>query len=76
MLGPRTNEIPREPGSRLREWRRHRLIHAGVPTELAEAVARDHRFDVHALLELLDRGCDPRLAIRIVAPLEGESQWS
>jgi hypothetical protein len=50
-------------------------VRAGVPAELAEAVAHDHRFDVHALLELLDRGCDPLLAIRIVAPLE-ESEWS
>jgi hypothetical protein len=50
-------------------------VRAGVPAELAEAVAQDHRFDVHALLELIDHGCEPRLAIRIVAPLE-ESEWS
>jgi hypothetical protein len=64
-----------EPGSRSKEWRRHRLVRAGVPSELAEALALDHRFDLHALLELLDRGCDPRLAIRIVAPLEGDPEW-
>jgi hypothetical protein len=75
VLRRRTNEIPSEPGSLSSEWRRHRLVRAGVPAELAEAVAHDHRFDVHALLELLDRGCDPGLAIRILAPLE-ESEWS
>jgi hypothetical protein len=51
-------------------------VRAGIPSELAEAVAIDHRFDLHAVLELLDRGCDPRLAIRIVAPLEADSEWS
>jgi hypothetical protein len=75
VLRPRTNEIRSEPGSRSSEWRLHRLVRAGVPAELADAVAHDHRFDVHALLELLDHGCEPRLAIRIVAPLE-ESEWS
>jgi hypothetical protein len=29
--------------------------------------------DVHALLELVDRGCPPVLAARIMAPLDWES---
>jgi hypothetical protein len=28
--------------------------------------------DLHALLELTDRGCRPDLAARIVAPLDGD----
>lgn len=52
------------------EWRRHRLLRAGVPSDLAETVALDRRFDLHAMLELLDRGCGPALAVRILAPLD------
>jgi hypothetical protein len=51
-------------------WRRRRLERAGFDPELAEALAKDRRIDLHALLELMDRGCPPPLAARIVAPLE------
>jgi hypothetical protein len=32
----------------------------------------DGGYDVHAFVELLERGCPPELAIRILAPLENE----
>ena len=54
----------------LREWRRARLIQAGVAPELATRLGFDERIDVHDILELIDRGCPPELAARIVAPLE------
>lgn len=50
-------------------WRRCRLLEAGLPVPVAEAVAADPGFDLHALLELVDRGCPPLLAVRIVSPL-------
>jgi len=50
-------------------WRRCRLLEAGFPAALADAVAMDTRFDLHALLQLVDRGCPPELAVRILAPL-------
>jgi len=50
-------------------WRRCRLLKAGFPLALAEAVAADREFDLHALLDLVDRGCPPALAVRIMAPL-------
>jgi hypothetical protein len=50
-------------------WRRCRLLEAGFPTCVADSVSSDPRFDLHALLELVDRGCPPALAVRIVAPL-------
>jgi hypothetical protein len=53
-------------------WRRCRLLDAGFPEPVAEAVAADRRFDLHALLELVDRGCPPLLAARILAPLPHE----
>ncbi len=33
-------------------------------------LARDSRYDLHALTELTGTGCPPELAVRIVAPLE------
>jgi hypothetical protein len=60
------------PPTDARTWRRCRLIEAGLPAALADAVAADPRHDLHALLQLLDRGCPADLAIRITAPLPDE----
>jgi hypothetical protein len=63
-----------QPGERstvgLAQWRRRRLERAGFDAALAEKLAGDRRFDLHAVLELVDRGCPPELAARILAPLE------
>jgi hypothetical protein len=32
-------------------------------------VAANPAYDLHRLLSLVDRGCPPRLAVRILAPL-------
>jgi len=56
----------------VRTWRRCRLLEAGFRAAVAEAVAADPGFDLHALLQLVDRGCPPELAVRIVAPLPRE----
>jgi hypothetical protein len=53
-------------------WRRARLCKAGFDTELAEQLLRECAVDLHALIELVDRGCPPPLAARILAPLEHE----
>jgi hypothetical protein len=53
-------------------WRRRRLKRAGFEPGRADALAADRRTDVHALLELVDRGCPPELAARILAPLDDE----
>lgn len=50
-------------------WRRCQLREAGFPLDVADLVAADPRFDLHALLQLVDRGCPPDLAVRIMAPL-------
>jgi hypothetical protein len=54
-------------------WRRDRLIEAGFPLPLASRLARDSRYDLHAVIELVERGCPPELALRILAPLEQET---
>ena len=50
-------------------WRREQLAEAGFSLPLAARVATDPRYDLHALIELVERGCDPELAVRILAPL-------
>jgi hypothetical protein len=52
------------------EWRDRRLRAAGFPRELAHQLACERRIDMHEVLELVDRGCPPHLAARIVAPLD------
>jgi hypothetical protein len=56
-------------------WRRARLEQAGFESSMAAAIARDWRSDLHRLLELVDRGCPPQLAARILAPLEEPGNW-
>ena len=51
-------------------WRRRRLLDAGFPWALATVLAADVRADLHALLELVERGCPPALAAQILAPVE------
>jgi hypothetical protein len=69
----RTIEI-RDPD--LVAWRRGRLCSAGFAHDLADAIARNSAMDLHALLGLVDRGCPPLLAARILAPLDDkEPPW-
>jgi hypothetical protein len=71
----RTNHPLRSPVCRLDgppadvvAWRRCRLLEAGFPEALAVRLA-NAAVDVHALLQLVDRGCPPELAARILAPV-------
>jgi hypothetical protein len=59
-------------GAKILAWRRARLVDAGFPLPLAARLAGDPRYDLHALIELTERGCAPELAVRILAPLEAE----
>jgi hypothetical protein len=59
--------------ARLGEWRRRRLSAAGFQPSLAAELASEPAVDLHELLVLLDRGCPPALAARILAPLETRS---
>jgi hypothetical protein len=53
-------------------WRRARLRHAGFDSALSDALSREHGVDLHALTGLVERGCPPPLAARILAPLDHE----
>jgi hypothetical protein len=56
-------------------WRRRQLLSSGFPEALADRIAEHSRFDLHALIELVERGCPPHLAVRILAPLDEEGEW-
>jgi hypothetical protein len=53
----------------VRDWRRHVLEQAGFQQALARELAAAADVDLHNLLNLVDRGCPPELAARILAPL-------
>jgi hypothetical protein len=54
------------------QWRREQLRAAGFPLPLAARLAVDPGYDLHALIELTERGCGAELAARILAPLDAE----
>ena len=53
-------------------WRREQLVDSGFPFAVAARLAKDSRYDLHALIELVERGCPPDLSVRILAPLDDE----
>jgi hypothetical protein len=60
-----TGREPREIVS----WRVRRLVAAGFTRPEAVTLAHNPEVDLHAILDLIARGCPPELAARIVAPL-------
>ncbi len=68
--GPHT----RTPDDAIVNWRRRLLCRAGFPPHLARVLAGDAGYDLHALIELTERGCPPPLAGRILAPLRPRSE--
>ena len=67
----RTTSGQRAASSPVAEWRHDRLLDAGFATEVAARLAQNRAIDLHAVLELVDRGCPAELAARILAPLDG-----
>ncbi len=45
-------------------------MYAGFEESIASSLAADQSTDLHALIDLVERGCPPELALRILAPLE------
>lgn len=71
-VGPRTR--PSRPGAeRYVDWRSRCLLEAGFDRSAADRIATDSAWDLHALLQLVDRGCPPALAERILAPQDWEA---
>ena len=74
MTVQRHLNIRREVSDDVADWRRDVLLRAGFGAALAAELARDGLVDLHDLLGLVDRGCPPLLAARILAPLTDRSR--
>ena len=72
-IGGKPSHNPAAGHARWAGWRAQRLRSAGFSAEVANRLAGDDELDLHELLELVDRGCPPHLATRILAPLEQHS---
>jgi hypothetical protein len=66
----RTQVQPGQSAQEVISWRRGQLVHTGFAIRLATRLARDLRYDLHELIGLVERGCPPELAVRILAPLD------
>ena len=66
----RTETTGERPVDDVARWRCEQLIGTGFARPLATRLAGDARYDLHALIELVERGCEPELAARILAPVE------
>lgn len=69
MGGHLNHSRRRDEAEEVIAWRCHVLERAGFNIDLADELARNRRVDLHDLLTLVDRGCPPHLAARILAPL-------
>ena len=63
----------RRPDETIAAWRRARLMEAGFDPALARELA-EGRIDLNELIGLVESGCPPTLAARILAPLEPASR--
>lgn len=73
MMRPtRSDRSGPAPALAVGEWRRRRLAAAGFEPRLAAELAAEPAVDLHELLVLVDGGCPPALAARILAPLEAK----
>jgi len=63
--------LPRHVPTDVLDWRSRVLRKAGFAPALASSLAADGDIDLHDVLNLIDRGCPPELAARILAPLDG-----
>ena len=60
-----TLEPRHDEREKVQSWRLHVLIEAGFPFELAERLA-DSDADLHGAVGLLENGCSPETAVRIL----------
>ena len=51
---------------RIEQWRAEELERAGYDRSAADLLAARHDVDLHLAVDLLERGCDRQLALRIL----------
>jgi hypothetical protein len=61
-----THEIIETELDRVERWRTAELMRVGFPGDDAVALAARTDVDLHEAIELVQRGCPPELAVRIL----------
>jgi hypothetical protein len=51
---------------RIERWRAEELLRAGYGTRAAGRLSTRHDIDLHRAVELLEQGCPPELALKIL----------
>ena len=64
---PATYDIIETETERVERWRTSELMRVGLPGDDAVALAARLDVDLHEAIELVQRGCPPELAIRILS---------
>jgi hypothetical protein len=65
MASPEVVEAPTDRMADVEAWRLHVLLRAGYPLRVAERLAKSTA-DLHTAVDILDRGCTPHVAARIL----------
>jgi hypothetical protein len=60
-------EVVETETERVERWRTRELMRVGFPGDDAVALAARFDVDLHQAIELVQRGCPPDLAIRILS---------
>ena len=63
---PAVQEIVETELERVERWRTDELLRAGFDPASASELATRLDVDLHAATELVDRGCSPQLALKIL----------
>ena len=66
MAAPDITLIEQTETERIERWRAEELQRAGYEPRAAGRLAVRHDVDLHAAVELLERGCPPDLALKIL----------
>lgn len=63
---PAVEDIVETELERVERWRTEELLRAGFDPAAATELAARFDVDLHSALDLVDRGCPPELALRIL----------
>lgn len=66
MTAAQFEQLEEHEATEVLRWRFEVLVRAGFDLEQAAVVAAHVEIDLHEAVELLDRGCTPEIALRIL----------
>jgi hypothetical protein len=62
----RSTLIPQTEREQIERWRFEELVRSGYSIEAAENLSTSHEVDLHRAVDMILRGCDEALALRIL----------